>query len=139
MGISMRLLDSDFFIPRSNIKPLYDILAKESNILPENLVENPDVEELNDCLRRFSNGLEYFRMQENENGDVIFLEFEGEKYHFGDHPECLEILIPYVQEGSSLCMLLEVNDHEKWLFKNGKILICPGHVVYDETDVSEEK
>jgi len=140
MGIGMCQVDSQFFIPKCNIKPLYDAMVKESNILPEDRVENPDVEDLNDIMPNCGEGLWDFCLEDDAQGNVINIFFEGENYHADDHPQCLEIFIPYVQEGSYLCMLLEINIHEKWLFKNGKILVCDGHVVYDETEpVSEEK
>ena len=56
---------------------------------------------------------------QNENGDVTYIGFDGEKGRCDDE---LEPLAPYVKDDSYVEMLGEDGARWRWIFKNGKIV-----------------
>lgn len=67
---------------------------------------------------------------ENVNGDIVELEFTGEK--MGNESDLFAALAPFVDDGSFIQMEGEEGELWRWCFDNGKLHERYGRVVFED-------
>lgn len=122
MGFSIYQLKSEIFIPNEvQSNALFSIknLIREFSISGKHIafVETIEVEQselLEDALLALR-----WIPEVNENGDIISVEFSGEK--LGDDYQIFNSIAGYVKENSFLTFVGEDSKIWRWLFLNGEV------------------
>lgn len=127
MGYCMSQQECQFFIAKKDCKKalraIKDLAKKKdqrSGWGPEGThfawVDNDFVESktLEDILAKWR-----WRPEFNKEGDLVFLDFEGEKS--GDDFILFQALAPYVKDGSYIQMSGENNVFWRWVFQRGEV------------------
>lgn len=116
MGYRMRQMDADFRIKKENIdKALKAILSEEKDLHAESLQE-----------AMWGWG---WTCYEDESG-IISIIFEGEKF-IGDD-RLMEMIAPWVEDGSYIQMIGEDDYIWRWVFQDGKCYDITGRIEFDE-------
>lgn len=122
MGYSIYQLDSDFFIPKEfHSEALFSIkkLANEFSANGKQIAfVQPAKIEQSELLEDALSALRWIPAV-NENGDIIKIEFSGEK--LGDDYQIFNSIAASVQEGSFITFVGEDSKVWRWVFLNGRV------------------
>lgn len=105
MGISMCVIDSDFFVPEEHVQK---------------------VEKITTDLYDWS--WEFFY---DDNGNIEDITFTGEKY-FSEELSQMNAIAPFVREGSFIHYCVDEEEHYRFYFTGDECLDQKGEVVFPD-------
>lgn len=121
MGYCVEMKECKFFIKKENIEKAFNTLRDYAKTKIENkerlswidLHSVAYSETLTEALESCDFDILY-----NDNGDVYDVDYISEK--LGDHDVILNVIAPYIEDGSYLQMYGEDGDTWRWCIKDNK-------------------
>ena len=121
-----------FFIKKENIEKAFNTLRDYAKTKIENkerlswidLHSVAYSETLTEALESCDFDILY-----NDNGDVYDVDWISEK--LGDHDVILDVIAPYIEDGSYLQMYGEDGEHWKWVFEDDKCHYKTSKIVWE--------
>lgn len=143
MGYYMTQVSAGFRIEKENVEKATAALQKLLSTVGHNAkdhiqvgdrfvwhgqnIPDPDQQTFDKLLRSWN-----WQVYMGEDGSVEHIEFQGEK--FWSDEVLLQVLAPYVREGSYIIMSGEEGCHWRWRFSGGVLYEDDGRVVFDKSD-----
>lgn len=121
MGYCVEMKECEFFIKKENIDKAFNTLREYAKTKIENkerlswidlhgVAYSETLTEALECCD--------FDILYNDNGDVYDVDWISEK--LGDHDVILDVIAPYIEDGSYLQMYGEDGDTWRWVIKDNK-------------------
>ena len=121
MGYFMNQREANFTIKKEYVdkawNALIELLSKEDITL--SWIDNQEV--LNSTSFEKAMSECRWNIEVNEQGDYDSIYFNGEKYG-GDEEVILEVIAPYVEDGSYIQKQGEEGEQWRWIFDEGKVI-----------------
>ena len=132
MGYCVDLKDCKFTIKKENVTPAYNTLIEYAK---QKLKSNERLywiylEDIAQSVT-LTEALEYcdFDLIYDDDGNVYDIDWIGE--NLGDHEEILNVIAPYVNDGSYMHMCGEDGEHWKWVFEDDKCHYKTSKIVWE--------
>ena len=130
MGYYMHQTGGKFIIRRSQIEQALEAL-RQADKQPASQTGTP-TDQLGDLFGNWSWRLDL----DEQTGDIVDVQFEGEKYV--DDDELFRTVAPFVEAGSFITMMGQDDESWRWYFDGQEMITQPGNIVYEDSKVIVE-